>query len=104
MATYDFRTETVFPKTKTISVTGDYSKVIVPSQVGRIQIGCHNHAIYVNTEVAEGDAGSITNSVFVPSGNLYYHRIGRGSSRNNTFYVSLQSAGTKDVSLVLEEL
>ncbi len=104
MATYDFRTETSFPRTKTIEITGDFSKVIVPSQVNRIQVGCTNHAIYVNTEVSDGDAGTLTNSVFVPSGNLYYHRIGRGSSRNNEFYVALQSAATKDVSLVLEEV
>ena len=104
MTVYDFRSETSFPRTKTIECTQTYSTVIVPSQVGRVQIGCHNHAIYVNTEVAEGDAGSIDNSIFVPSSNLYTQRIGRGSSRNNTFFVALQSAGTKKVSLTLEEL
>jgi hypothetical protein len=104
MAEYDFRSETTFPKIKTIDCTENYATVIVPSQVGRVQIGCQNHAIYVNTEASEGDAGSITNSIFVPSGNLYTQRIGRGSSRNNTFYVALQSAGTKKVSIALEEL
>ncbi len=104
MAEYDFRSLTTFPKTKTISVTGDFSSIIVPSQVGRIQIGCSNHALYVNTEVSEGDVGTATDSVFVPSGNLFTMRIGRGSSRNNTICVALQSAATKLVSICLEEL
>ena len=104
MAIYDFRTETSFPRTKTIDIDGTFSKVIVPSQVNRIQVGCSTHAIYVNTEVSDGDPATIDNSMFVPSGNVYSTRIGRGSSRNNEFYVSLQSAGSKKVSLSLEEL
>lgn len=104
MATYDFRTETSFPRTKTIEIDDTFSKVIVPSQVNRIQVGCSNHALYVNTEVSDGDSATLDNSMFVPSGNVYTTRIGRGSSRNNEFYVALQSAGTKKVSLSLEEV
>ena len=102
----DYRGITEFPEIKRFqlsSTDADFvTEVKLPSSCARIQIGGSTNITKLATTGIDNTAiGS--DFVLIPADNLITVRIGRGSSRNNTIYISSATLGTY-VNLVMEEI
>jgi len=86
MATIDLSTVNSYPKFKTVDITANATKIIIPNGATSISVGSPA-ALYIGNDGDDGDTfgsdNDIVDYMFIPANNLLelYLEIGRQSNR-----------------------
>ena len=105
MTVQDYRTIRTFPAFKNHQGKTTWDEIKFPENCSRVQIGSTSGVLYVTHDATDDDTvgGANTDKAFIPQNNYLTFQLGRGSSKDSVLYVA-GSAGTPDISIILEEL
>ena len=105
----DLRDTTKYPRTATTPANSTtVVEIKIPTSAGQISVGSPDDKIFVYAYNGLGDAdakpGANVNSGFVVKDNYLPLKIGRGTTRRDSIFVALDTAGSGKVHVILEEL
>ena len=100
----DLRSANIYPHIH-VFTAGDaaMTEIQLPSASNRITVGCENKDLYVAQNGATDNQAPPSSKAFIPKNNYLQLRIGRGTNRANSIFISSQS-GSASVILILEEI
>lgn len=100
----DLTAANIYPYIYVFSADDDATTEIkLPSAANRITVGSANKALYIAQNGATDGGSPPANKAFIPTANYLQLRIGRGTNRTESIFVSSQS-GSANVTIILEEI
>ena len=97
MATIDLTTVNTYPKFKTVDITSNATKIIIPNGATSISIGSPA-ALYIGNDGDDGDTfgsdNEIVDYMFIPANNLLELMLEIGRQSNRTLLVATQSGSS----------
>ena len=98
----DYRSVRAFPSFKEFTSSSSWTKIQLPANCSRVQIGS-TAALYVsNVGTDETAVQSSDEKGFIVANNYLTFQIGRGSTRDSEIFVAAQS-GTPKITIIMEE-